>query len=476
MSQQGARYRLALALGIVLLVSLFVATPIHAQSPSPDTGVYVVQPGDTLPAIADRFGLSLNLLIQLNGIRHPRDLYVGQRLYLGDQSRNVRHYHILDANLSLSNLCRALDLSPIEVALDNGLLLPTGLGLGQVIGLPQAPPVAMVSVQGADYVNGAPRLAAAVVEGVDWWAVQRLNPLPVLAGFSVLLPVGSSGVRRGNPPELVSTLVVSQQPVTQGRTLAFHIKTQAPVSCTVSALGASEPCWSVDAEGRGWQGIIGFSPILAPGVYTLTLALTESGTTTTTLVPLRTLVSAGRYDFERLDLPQDRQVLLDPQLSQDERNKIAALKLLRTPERMWSYPFLRPIETQVSSYFGSRRSYGYGFDSFHAGTDFDGQIGMAVKTPADGIVILAEPLVVRGNAILIDHGQGVVTGFWHLSRFYVAVGERVVAGQEVAALGNTGLSTGPHLHWELWVNGSPVDALEWLEPDGPASLLEEQTP
>jgi murein DD-endopeptidase MepM/ murein hydrolase activator NlpD len=75
--------------------------------------------------------------------------------------------------------------------------------------------------------------------------------------------------------------------------------------------------------------------------------------------------------------------------------------------------------------------------------------------------------VVRGNAILIDHGWGVVTGYWHLSRIDVTVGQRVTQGQPIGAIGNTGLSTGPHLHWEMWVNGTAVSALQWLRDFAP---------
>jgi murein DD-endopeptidase MepM/ murein hydrolase activator NlpD len=135
---------------------------------------------------------------------------------------------------------------------------------------------------------------------------------------------------------------------------------------------------------------------------------------------------------------------------------------------------MRPVDAAITSYFGSRRSYGYGFGSYHAGSDFDGLGGEPVLAPADGVVILSEPLVVRGNAILVDHGWGVVSGFWHLSEIAVKVGDRVARGQRIGDLGNTGLSTGAHLHWELWVNGSAVNALSWLEPDGPAAMLGEK--
>jgi murein DD-endopeptidase MepM/ murein hydrolase activator NlpD len=70
----------------------------------------------------------------------------------------------------------------------------------------------------------------------------------------------------------------------------------------------------------------------------------------------------------------------------------------------------------------------------------------------------------RGNAVLIDHGWGLVTGFWHLSSTNVEIGQAVTKGEIIGKVGNTGLSTGSHLHWETWVNGVSVDGKQWLDP------------
>jgi murein DD-endopeptidase MepM/ murein hydrolase activator NlpD len=79
-------------------------------------------------------------------------------------------------------------------------------------------------------------------------------------------------------------------------------------------------------------------------------------------------------------------------------------------------------------------------------------------------VVLADQLVVRGNALMIDHGWGLLTGYWHLSTIEVAVGQRVERGDLIGRIGNTGLSTGSHLHWEVWANGVNVNPLQWLDP------------
>jgi murein DD-endopeptidase MepM/ murein hydrolase activator NlpD len=93
-----------------------------------------------------------------------------------------------------------------------------------------------------------------------------------------------------------------------------------------------------------------------------------------------------------------------------------------------------------------------------------------------GTVALAEPLQVRGNAVILDHGLGVLTGFWHLSQIDVSPGEQVAKGQVVGLVGNTGLSTGPHLHWEMRVLSVPVDPLQWTADEFPPAVIRPQSP
>jgi murein DD-endopeptidase MepM/ murein hydrolase activator NlpD len=76
--------------------------------------------------------------------------------------------------------------------------------------------------------------------------------------------------------------------------------------------------------------------------------------------------------------------------------------------------------------------------------------------------VLAEPLQIRGNAVIVDHGRGVMTGYWHLSQIDVTVGQHLDRGDLLGHVGNTGLSTGAHLHWELRVLGVQVDPLQWV--------------
>jgi murein DD-endopeptidase MepM/ murein hydrolase activator NlpD len=90
-----------------------------------------------------------------------------------------------------------------------------------------------------------------------------------------------------------------------------------------------------------------------------------------------------------------------------------------------------------------------------------------VYAPADGTVVFTGTLAVRGNAIVLDHGWGVMTGYWHLSAIHVTTGDVVAQGQHIGDIGNSGLSTGPHLHWEMRVNGVPTSGLQWVREEFP---------
>jgi murein DD-endopeptidase MepM/ murein hydrolase activator NlpD len=475
----------ALACLFLLVVAGAPAPPalaggVERRRGDSDAGsTYTVQPGDTLQGLAERFGVSLRRLMHDNGIQHPRDLYPGQVLAVPAAPLGAAPSGWQAQPLAWGEEIRLLNppagIDPMAVARANRLLLPTRALLGQRLLLPLNPPAHAVTADGA-----APRVAAAVEAGVSLWDVLRLTPLPYVEGRGVWVP-GAAPAPSVGLPDLLTDLSLAPQPAARGETavLAVGVSPAAAASsapaatCRVRYLAQDEACYGPIEDGRGtarYYALVGLPPLLAVGRYTVTLEVTTSPTQSVVL-PLPLVVSAGRYDYERLDFSSSRQTLLDPARSQLEREKIAALRMVRSPERFWAYPFALPLQGSVTSYYGSRRSYGYGFGSFHGGTDYRAEVGDPVTAPAAGVVVLAEPLVVRGNAVMIDHGWGVVSGYWHLSRIDVAVGQPVAAGEILGAVGNTGLSTGPHLHWELWVNGVAVNPISWTEPDGPGAAL-----
>jgi murein DD-endopeptidase MepM/ murein hydrolase activator NlpD len=472
--RRGSRtWRWLLVISTVVLLAGAIPT---ARAGDLDPDGYEVRPGDTLAAVSARFGVPVRELMRVNGLRDPRDLRVGQVLALGSAIGVEGAAIGVAAGDELLTLSRAAGASPAAVARANHLLRPTGLPIGLALWLPQGRSAAVTWPDSQWAMALAPRVTAAVRYGVPLWSVMRLNPIPTSLGQPLLIPMSGPqfpeplGANESDLPYPVKRVRVSEQPIARGDTAVVTVETAIPVRCVFSYLDRREVCLDPAGEGLRWHSLVALPPMLAPGAMAVTIEL-HTELDDIVVLPVTLHVAPGRFDYERIDLPSDRQSLLDPQLSQAETATIAALRPLRSPERYWTYPFRRPVESAVTSFFGSRRSYGYGFTSYHAGTDFDGETGMPVFAPSDGVVVLAERLLVRGNAIMIDHGWGVVSGYWHLSEIGVAVGQHVSQGDLIGALGNTGLSTGAHLHWELWVNGVAVDALAWLDPDGPAALL-----
>lgn len=447
--------------GVLLLSLLLCAGDLSSQTASAQamSPTYLVQPGDTLASIAARFGADVLTLQHLNELQDPRHIYPGQTLLLPALPGNsTRPWMLYSAMLgdTLDALAQSAGLTWEEAARSNRLLNPGLLRVGQKLYLPDAAPARVITAASPDDT----RLALALRYDVPYGAALRLHPQPLYAGALFLRPGDGATPRLPYP---IVALTMTPQPVARGQTTVLVLETATPAACTVTFQEVTESCYTGDdahADAGRLYAFVGVPSLLAPGAYEVTLHIQTQDRVTEVMLPL--VVAPGRYDYERLDLPSDRQALLDPTLSQQERVKVAALRKLRSTERLWEFPFRYPVQGAVTSYYGSRRSYGYGFGSYHEGTDFRVEIGDPVYAPASGVVILAEPLVVRGRAILIDHGWGIVTGYWHLSRIDVAVGQSVTQGEIIGAVGNTGLSTGPHLHWELWVNGVSVSPLQWV--------------
>ena len=124
--------------------------------------------------------------------------------------------------------------------------------------------------------------------------------------------------------------------------------------------------------------------------------------------------------------------------------------------------FKAPVGAPVSSGFGTRVHPILGDVRMHTGIDYAAGTGAPIKAAGNGIVIWAGPRGGYGNAVIIDHGKGLATLYAHQSRVNATVGQRVSAGQVVGFVGQTGMSTGPHLHFEVRANGTPVDPLGYL--------------
>jgi len=263
-----------------------------------------------------------------------------------------------------------------------------------------------------------------------------------------------------------SGLIVNLDPpqVAQGHTLVIHV--QGANLTELEGTVDNRRLVFARAEREYWA-LAGFSVLARPGLYPLTLTGKASGGQSIQDTLQVAVVEAG-YPTENLDLSPEVTGLLDPRLIAAERERLMAIFTLVTPHQLWSGPFRRPLNTAITSDFGTRRSYNRGpVNSYHEGIDFRGAVGTPIRAPAPGKVALAEKLTVRGNAVILDHGLGVYSGFYHLSELKVQPGQSVKTGEVIGLVGDTGLVTGAHLHWDLRIAGLNVDPLEWTQRSFP---------
>jgi len=127
-----------------------------------------------------------------------------------------------------------------------------------------------------------------------------------------------------------------------------------------------------------------------------------------------------------------------------------------------SAPNLWPVEGQITGSFGERTDPFNGEGAFHTGVDIGAAVGQPVIAPADGVVTFADFMGGYGRAVIIDHGHGIATRYGHLASFAVVPGQHVRRGDTIAYVGLSGRSTGPHLHYEVRINDTPVNPYKYL--------------
>lgn len=489
---------------ILALLLLFTSShPASAQDqPQPDGPVYIVQEGDNLWAIALRFGVTLGDLQSANALGADQPISVGMKLVIpGFENLGV------SGVLTTSTVAYGEDLNslsrrtgvPVEVlARLNRLVSPNELYAGMPLILVESDPAATgesTSSPGARpmLAPGQSLLELAALRGENPWtlvhAAGALPPFAILPGQVLWLPrVGANSVPdsvldQGAPsapgapvigpgafPDAVDSVSLDPLPAGQGRTLQITLSGQPGMQLLGSLAGRSFTFFAgAEAENASlrseYDALQGVHAMLEPGFYPLVITATlATGELFTFSQPI--YVKAGDYVYDPTLIVSPETI--DPAVTRPEDAQWAALTAPVTPEKFWNGQFQVPVPPEFAecypSRFGSRRSYNDGpYNYFHTGLDFCGNNTTDVLAPAAGRVVFAGPLTVRGNATIIDHGQGVYTGYLHQSELFVQAGDMVQPGQVIGKVGATGRVTGPHLHWEVWVNGVQVDPLEWLE-------------
>jgi murein DD-endopeptidase MepM/ murein hydrolase activator NlpD len=462
---------------IFILILLMPGSAGFAQETEPTGPVYVVQEGDSLWDIALRFRVSMEELASLNRITDPSQLSAGAQLVIpgleGIQgtltTRSVAYGD------TLHGLSRRFQI-PVDILTRlNHLTNPSELYAGTSLVILEQPGNTGATNR-ATPLPGQSLLELSVMNGENPWSYVLYNDLGTiwnaLPGDVLHLPESDpsqpTADQPGALPESITQVALQPLPFVQGKTAQVRVLGEPGLTLSGS-LGDHQFHFFPDGD-SGYIGFQGIHAMTEPGLYDLTISGTLPISAPYQSAPFSfsqaVLINSGGYPFDPVLIVSPETI--DPAVTRPEDAQWTALATPATPEKLWNGIFKSPAPEIYSkcwpSLFGSRRSYnGSAYSYFHSGLDFCGGVGTEILAPADGKVVFAGPLTVRGNAIMIDHGWGIYTGYMHLSEIRVAEGDEVKPGQVIGLVGGTGRVTGPHLHWEVWAGGVQVDPLDWLE-------------
>ncbi len=222
--------------------------------------------------------------------------------------------------------------------------------------------------------------------------------------------------------------------------------------------------YSLVPAGDGFWGVFAIPVDAEPGEESVRVTFHDANRTQISEADATYVVVAVEREVEGITLPPDAAALLNEADARREAELRAEQFARSDPDPAWAEPFLVPVPgAPITAPFGTGRSYNGGpVTSFHSGLDYGGNEGDPVLAAAPGRVSWTGVMPLRGNSVIIDHGAGVKSGYHHLSAIGVAVDDVVAVGDQIGALGSTGVATGPHLHWEISVHGVNVDPLAWL--------------
>jgi murein DD-endopeptidase MepM/ murein hydrolase activator NlpD len=476
---------LATLAGIVSLL-IFLApvalAPVAAQSgegtvtPTPtgeDQGepllppVHLVQPGETLTSIAAVYSTTVELLQQLNDIGDPSLLQVGQELIVpGSNGMVVMAVHTVQLGDTLRGLAASHDTTVEAIAAGNRLVNPYYLAAGRsltVLGTPGSDVPQPLSGAAHFVQAGDTLLTVAVMHNVSPAVVAQANglhyPTYLYPGQRLRIPGEEPYQFLPGPWKRVA---VRPLPLVQGESAAIYVESLWPGRPYGEFAGQS---LHFAPDGDGYVAFAGVDAFTPAGRYTLEIGGGEGQPWQPFSQDID--IVSGEYGIQQVTVGEELSPLLDPQVRAEEDAFLATVYDHFQDVPVWEAPFQEPVtNTVVTARYGDGRSYNGGpVEIFHTGIDYAGAVGSPIYAPAAGTIVFSDTLQLRGNTLIIDHGLGVMTGFYHLSEVLVGVGETVEAGQIVARAGSTGLSSGPHLHWDLRVSNVPINALQWTRPD-----------
>jgi murein DD-endopeptidase MepM/ murein hydrolase activator NlpD len=301
------------------------------------------------------------------------------------------------------------------------------------------------------------------IGGGAWRACRRAlhcipHPLALIAALVLPCLPGWGAAQSAGPPA-----ALSWEPATVVQGTLFRVIVNAPGVTAATGSAAGEPLHFMRTD-SGQLVALAAAPLDGGARLEVNITITQtdgSSTPAQAAVP----VAAGSYALDRLSVaPQfgaRPNAAIQARLDRERARALEVSRRSHETPRLWD-TIVRPRETRITSSFGNGREFNGQVQSRHTGTDFAGGVGDLVRAATRGVVALVDNFYLAGNVVYLDHGQGLVTAYFHLSETLVAQGDTVSAGQNIGKVGATGRVTGPHLHWVVRYGAISVDPLSLL--------------
>ena len=458
--------RTRLFISLILISLLCFPNQIMAQS-NEDFPFYTVQPGETLSIIAEKFSVTINEIVNLNQLTNPDLISPGTRLRIpGLQGINGElTTRSINIGENIDILSQKYLIPQVLLIKVNRLTSPNEIYAGSelIISIAQAKPS---RISAAVLKEKQSIFDSSILLSLNPWvfSVENMNSMAngLLSDDFLYLPA-ETGFAEMNPiSPLIKSISINPLPIAQGNTEIIRIETMVPLNLA-GRLNNHELHFFSFGQNLyyAFQGIYAMAE---PGLASLSISGQNEKKESFSYQQMLLLKPSAFQNDPPLNV-KDQTV--DPAITKPEEDYVKSLVAIISPEKLWQGKFVYPIDEPIclKSIYGSRRSYNDGsLVSFHTGLDFGVCApSLNVYSAAAGKVLYTGHLNVRGNAVFIDHGQGIYTGYFHLAQINVNTGDLVQSKQLIGLVGSTGRVTGPHLHFEIWVNGVQVNPADWFK-------------
>ncbi len=211
-----------------------------------------------------------------------------------------------------------------------------------------------------------------------------------------------------------------------------------------------------------YKCFVAISPELKVGEYQVKILNQQKETIASKIINVKlTKTGSQNISYSNPTLTKDQKEIV-----KKEDELVEKAKITFSEKQLWNKPFILPVPHKVTALYGIKRYLNGKYNGYHTGVDFASPMGYAIKAINNGNIILAKYFSKQnsnGNLIYIDHGIGVGSVYLHLSKIIVKQGDYVKQGQIIGYIGSSGRSTGPHIHWCVYLNGQNTDGLGWTK-------------